>query len=164
MWHNNELERAKRSFWAIGAAGAQVPYKHKAGGSNPSSPTTNSETSSDGGLFHFWGAVRGFEPRSKALLCSKDNPRNKAFASRSRLDDAPPLLQVDALIWGSAVRLNLIPRTCLARTNAFRAVVRVFPKATLSKKRRENAKIDGWGQVDSSKERSGTISICFRCS
>ena len=51
MWHNNELERAKRSFWAIGAAGAQVPYKHKAGGSNPSSPTTNSETSSNGGLF-----------------------------------------------------------------------------------------------------------------
>lgn len=25
--------------WAIGAAGAQVPYKHKVGGSNPSSPT-----------------------------------------------------------------------------------------------------------------------------
>ena len=81
MWHNNELERAKRSFWAIGAAGAQVPYKHKAGGSNPSSPTTNSETSSDGGLFHFWGAVRGFEPRSKASLCSKDDPRNKVFVS-----------------------------------------------------------------------------------
>ena len=39
MWHNNELERAKRSFWAIGAAGAQVPYKHKVGGSNPSSTT-----------------------------------------------------------------------------------------------------------------------------
>ena len=51
MWHNNELERAKRSFRAIGAAGAQVPYKHKAGGSNPSSPTINSKTSSDGGLF-----------------------------------------------------------------------------------------------------------------
>ena len=51
MWHNKKLERAKRSFRAIGAAGAQVPYKHKAGGSNPSSPTTNSETSSNGGLF-----------------------------------------------------------------------------------------------------------------
>lgn len=51
MWHNDELERAKRSFRAIGAAGAQVPYKHKAGGSNPSSPTTNSKASSDGGLF-----------------------------------------------------------------------------------------------------------------
>ena len=63
MWHNNELERAKRSFRAIGAAGAQVPYKHKAGGSNPSSPTINSKTSSDGGLFRFQGAARGFEPR-----------------------------------------------------------------------------------------------------
>ena len=63
MWHNDELERAKRLFRAIGAAGAQVPYKHKAGGSNPSSPTTNSETSSNGGLFRFRGSLPGFEPR-----------------------------------------------------------------------------------------------------
>ena len=26
--------------WSSGAAGAQVPYKHKVGGSNPSSTTT----------------------------------------------------------------------------------------------------------------------------
>ena len=29
------------SPWAIGAAGAQVPYKHKGTGSNPVSPTMN---------------------------------------------------------------------------------------------------------------------------
>ncbi len=92
MWHNNELERAKRSFRAIGAAGAQVPYKHKAGGSNPSSPTTNSETSSNGGLFYFQGAVRVFEPRSRTSLCSKGDPGNEVFVSRSRLDNASPLL------------------------------------------------------------------------
>jgi hypothetical protein len=38
-----EWEPAERRnvFRAIGAAGAQVPYKDKAGGSNPSSPTMN---------------------------------------------------------------------------------------------------------------------------
>ena len=33
-----------RTQWAIGAAGAQVPYKDKVGGSNPSSPTINYKT------------------------------------------------------------------------------------------------------------------------
>ena len=40
-----------------------MPYKHKAGGSNPSSPTTNSKISSNGGLFRFRGGFPGFEPR-----------------------------------------------------------------------------------------------------
>ena len=92
MWHNYKLERAKRSFRAIGAAGAQVPYKHKAGGSNPSSPTINSKTSSDGGLFRFQGRFFGFEPRSRTSLCSKGDPGNEVFVSRSRLDNASPLL------------------------------------------------------------------------
>ena len=92
MWHNNELERAKRSFRAIGAAGAQVPYKHKAGGSNPSSPTINFKTSSDGGLFRFQGRSLGFEPRLKVSLCSNGDTGNEVFASRSRLDNASPLL------------------------------------------------------------------------
>lgn len=30
---------SRETFWSIGAAGAQVPYKHKVGGSNPSSTT-----------------------------------------------------------------------------------------------------------------------------
>ncbi len=90
MWHNNELERAKRSFRAIGAAGAQVPYKHKAGGSNPSSPTTNSKTSSNGGLFHFRGAVRGFEPRegiaepSRRSSCRKNSSDVQNIPVRGR--------------------------------------------------------------------------------
>ena len=118
MWHNNVLERAKRSFRAIGAAGAQVPYKHKAGGSNPSSPTTNSKTSSDGGLFRFRGRFPGFEPRSKVSLCSKGGTGNEAFASRSRLDNVSSLLRVNALIQSSTVRLSLISRTATTRAKA----------------------------------------------
>lgn len=38
MTNKGECERITAP-WAIGAAGAQVPYKHKVGGSNPSSPT-----------------------------------------------------------------------------------------------------------------------------
>ncbi len=36
--------------WSSGAAGAQVPYKHKVGGSNPSSTTINNQGPHNGGL------------------------------------------------------------------------------------------------------------------
>ena len=39
-----------------------MPYKHKVRGSNPLSPTMNSKTSSDGGLFVLEDLL-GFEPR-----------------------------------------------------------------------------------------------------
>lgn len=46
---------------AIGAAGAQVPYKHKVGGSNPSSPTTNFRPPAPlGGLSLSGGAARAW--------------------------------------------------------------------------------------------------------
>ena len=44
-----------RHTWAIGAAGAQLPYKQWVGGSNPSSPTMNSKTPPLGAFFHARG-------------------------------------------------------------------------------------------------------------
>lgn len=35
--------RSSVCIWSAGAAGAQVPYKHKVGGSNPSPTTINSK-------------------------------------------------------------------------------------------------------------------------
>ncbi len=46
------VRRKVTKTWAIGAAGAQVPYKDKAGGSNPSSPTMNFSRSSC--IFAWW--------------------------------------------------------------------------------------------------------------
>ncbi len=49
-------------FRAIGAAGAQVPYKHKVRGSNPLSPTMNPRLSAMR-VFSFGIILQGFEPR-----------------------------------------------------------------------------------------------------
>ena len=51
--------------WSSGAAGAQVPYKHKVGGSNPSSTTTETKSPSNG-AFSLPLTYPGFEPRESS--------------------------------------------------------------------------------------------------
>ena len=91
MWHNNELERAKRSFWAIGAAGAQVPYKHKAGGSNPSSPTMNSQTRLQRLVFFFLSPAN-------SLKCFYIFTIDKRFGLRKRTNSVFTAPQVTTII------------------------------------------------------------------
>ena len=44
--------------WSSGAAGAQVPYKHKVGGSNPSATTIEKrESPISNGVFLFYGSL-----------------------------------------------------------------------------------------------------------
>ena len=62
LWHNTHSRgTSAQPIRSRGAAGAQVPYKHKVGGSNPSATTRSIRRSSlgftGGGLFGFQGSL-----------------------------------------------------------------------------------------------------------
>lgn len=70
--------------WSSGAAGAQVPYKHKVGGSNPSSTTMNFRRPPlvfSGGLFVFslFGAPRVCESSANHRRLSGDRFPTKSL-------------------------------------------------------------------------------------
>ena len=93
--------------WSSGAAGAQVPYKHKVGGSNPSSTTTFALTTGACGLPFplVWGKLlaavhslggASFAVLADALFTCSGLRVPSAMASWWRLADALRALLVDA--------------------------------------------------------------------
>lgn len=108
LWENGGLSQSGKHR-SVGAAGAQVPYKHKVGGSNPSPTTTKDQARSHicSGLFQFqalygnmpyspFGETRAFgrtpcapsaHPRTHPLRAPSGAPpailRPSAFCARS---------------------------------------------------------------------------------
>lgn len=116
LWENDGLSQSGKHR-SVGAAGAQVPYKHKVGGSNPSPTTTRDQARSHiySGLFQFqtlygnrpgspFGETHTFGRTSSKVDCSgeidesdSDNlPIHMNFSESGSSGDIP-----EELYWNS---------------------------------------------------------------
>ena len=93
--------RRKATRWSSGAAGAQVPYKHKVGGSNPSSTTIEmQDAAQEHGVFFF--------NMSRTLSIGKVGP-GPGFLGQALSPSQPSCGDLGVSLRRSSLQFNIRP-------------------------------------------------------